>query len=157
MRRYSPSARQADPDIRPARLQVAVAGAALVRAGNRLDDREAEPGPARRPSRVGAAEALEGPVEELRREALPAILDVEFHRPVRLGGAHTDLPAAVLEGVLDHVGERLLDPHPVTVHPEAIGGFDHELAVRRSDPGAETLPHIAEDAGESDRPELDCE
>src|SRR5918994_4381840 len=157
MPRESPSARQADPDVRPAHVAIAGTGAAPVRAGDRLDDRKAEPGPAPRPPGIGAAEPLEGPVEELGGEARAAVLDVELHRAVRLGCPHTDLPAAVLEGVLDHVGERLLDPDPVALHPEAIGGFDHELAVRRSDPGAETLPHIAEDTGESDRPELDRE
>ena len=80
-------ARQLDPDVGPAAVAVGGVRAAPVGAGDRLDDRQAEPRAIASPSLVGAAEALEGPVEEVVRESRSAVLDMDLEVARGLPGA----------------------------------------------------------------------
>src|SRR4029077_8571729 len=96
------SARELDPDVGP--VPVGGVGAATMRSGDRLDDRQAKPGAVAATGRVGAAEALEGAVEELRWEPRAAIGDVDLEVVVGHGGAQGDLPRSVLDRVLNQVG-----------------------------------------------------
>ncbi len=80
---------------------------------DQVDDREAEPGAALAAGLVGAAEALERPLEEAGRKARAVVADVQLDAPVRRARPEPDRALAVAERVLDQVVERLLEPQPV--------------------------------------------
>src|SRR4051794_36484839 len=99
-------------------------GASPVRAGDRLDDRETEPGAVPPAGGIGLAEALEGAPDEVGGEARAAILDVDRPSAVGLARADGDLPATVLDRVLNQVGERLLEAQPVPLDIQPVGRLD---------------------------------
>src|SRR5438093_3105341 len=105
--------RERDAHVRAAFRPVGRARHPVVGARDRGDDREPEPG-SRAAARVaGAAEALEGVLEELLRDASALVAHVELERAVRSCRGERDRAAAVTERVVDEIAERLLDAQAV--------------------------------------------
>src|SRR5918996_6057864 len=134
--------RQHDPDVSALALAIRGVGAAPMRPGDRLDDREAEPGAVAAARRVALAEALEGAIDEVGGEARAAVLDVNRHLPIPLARSHGDLAPAVLDRVLHQVGERLLDAQAVTVHRQSVSRLDHDRPPLRIDASREALAEV---------------
>ena len=74
-----------------------------MRLGDRRRQRQPKPGSAARPRLVGSAEPLEGARQEVGREALTSVDDVELDLAVTVDRAEADRPRAVLEGVVDEI------------------------------------------------------
>src|SRR6185369_9486413 len=117
-------------------------GAAAMGPRDRLDDRQAEPGAVAAAGGIAPAEALEGAVDELGREAGAAILDVDLDLAHRIACPDGDLAGAVLEGVLDQVGERLLEAQAIALDREAVRGLDDQRASGVRGTGREALPQV---------------
>src|SRR5262245_38123653 len=100
---------QLDPDVRAGAISVGGMRAASMSARNRLDDCEAEPCAIAASGGIAPAEALEGPTDEAGGESRAAVLDVDRHLAAGFTRADGDLAPAVLDRVLDQVGERLLE------------------------------------------------
>src|SRR5581483_859975 len=88
------------------------------------NDCEAEAHTGRLARSLGAAEALEGVRDKLRREAGAVVADPELECSVLLGGLEPYRACAVAERVLDEVGQRLLQPPPVAAHDHAASRDD---------------------------------
>jgi hypothetical protein len=86
-----------------------------------LDDGEPEPGSGFTLA-VATAEALEGMLEELRREAGAFVGDVELEGAVRSRNGESNLAVAVAECILDEVGESLLEAETIAV--QRLAGLD---------------------------------
>ena len=96
-------------------------GAAAVGLGDRLTIASPRPAPPRPAGGVGSGEPLEGPVEEVVREAAAVVADVKLDGFAVHGGRfEPDLVAAVAKRVVDEVAERLLQPMPVAAHRRAL-------------------------------------
>ena len=86
-----------------------------VRLGDRVDDGQAEPDPARRTGagRIGAGKAIKDPAQRLIRDAAALILDLDHH-PAHAVGAGSQLDSRrgqrVLDGVLEQGIERRAQP-----------------------------------------------
>jgi hypothetical protein len=78
-------------------------------ASDRVDDREPEPGTARA-AFVATAEALELMPRDPGREPRPTVADVHLDRCATGARDELYLAAAVTEGVVEHVADRLLHP-----------------------------------------------
>src|SRR5829696_4064925 len=130
-------------------------GAAAVGAGDRVDDREAEPRSVTAAGRIAPAEALERLPDEAGRKARTAVLDVDRDLAVALIGTDGDLPIAVLDRVLDEVRERLLEAQPVALHRHAVRRLDHQRASLYLRPCGEALAHVTEQLSDSDSPQVE--
>src|SRR5206468_6565167 len=75
-----------DPDVGAAAGMVGRHRPPAMGTGDDVDDREAEPRAAPRPRLIGPAEALEGPVEEARREPRPPVDHMQLDDAVSLRG-----------------------------------------------------------------------
>src|SRR5215218_10811425 len=117
---------------------------AAVGLGYHVDDREAEARPPACARGIGAAEALERLLKELRREALAAIDDVQLDATVTPSRLQQDRSAAVAKRILDEIAERLLGPQAVGGDLERGVGVDRELPVRCSRPLLVALAHRRE-------------
>jgi hypothetical protein len=100
-----------------------------VGLGDRPNDREAEPGAAARAGRVAAGEALEGAIGQVGREARTAVGHLQLDAPVGLGaaGAQHDLAAAVAEGVVNEVPERLAEAELVRLHAQPVAALHADV------------------------------
>ncbi len=74
---------------------------------------------------------------EVRRQPGPFVRHVQFHRAVRGARGHAHRSAAVAEGVLDQVGEGLLDARPIRLDLEARVGLARQDATRGRGPPRE--------------------
>ena len=115
-----------------------------------LHDREAEPGAAHLPRapRVDAVESLEQASEVLLLDAAAVVLDAQAHAWngafARLGAqGHRGALGAVLHGVVDEVGEHLLERAAIGLHLEAL----RRLELERDLPLLRALAKHAEEVG----------
>ena len=116
-------------DVRSTGGRGSKTGAAAVRAGDELDDREAEPGSAAAARLVGAAEAVERALSELGRETPAGVADVQLHeRSPRLGPGQLDRPLAVRERIVDEVHDRLADAKRIGLDLQ-LGLHDSQLST----------------------------
>ena len=88
---------------------------------------------------VGAGEALEGTVEELRRKSRPGVGDPEEDAVPLLRRVEADGRGAVPECVLDEARERAFEPYPVGLdltrrlsHLDRAGGPNRRATLSRS-------------------------
>src|SRR5829696_6168308 len=117
-----------NPHIRPATFALAAARVTAVRAGDRVDDREAQPGAAARARAVATREALErGSVQRLV-EAGAAVEHVQPDAAARLLGQQLDRAIAVAERVVHQVSERLLHAKAIRLQRQAVSGVHAQLA-----------------------------
>ena len=79
---------------------------------------------------IGAAEALEGVIEELGRESGALSSTWSSSRAPPRSALRRDLALAVVERVLDQVGERLLQAQAVALDREPVGRLDDQRPAR---------------------------
>jgi hypothetical protein len=115
-----------------------------VRGRDELDDRQPEPGPTAAARLVGAAEAVERALPELVREAGAGIADVKLHQAVPFLGPQHDRAAAVGEGVVDEVHERLARAERIGVDVE-VRLLDSKLPAERARPVREAQRRVGEE------------
>ena len=118
-----------------------------VRAGDHVDDRQAQPRALARPGRVAAREGLERALDESRRKAVSLVLDVELDAPVRRAALEEDPAAAVAQGVLDQVPEGLFNSQPVGVEGEPLIDSNLEGALGLRGSAGISLANPHEDYG----------
>src|SRR5207342_3381838 len=109
---------------RSANLPVRGARGATVRACDRVDDREAEPGPSSTAGIVRSAEALERTRKESPLETCAFVGDVELHVAVPCLRADSNGSSAVPESVVHEVSERLPNPPSVDLDLQRGGRVD---------------------------------
>src|SRR5205807_786482 len=78
------------------------------------------PGPVPAAARIRAAEALERPVNELRREPCSLVAHVQLEPAVDRGHAKAHLARAVADSDVEQVAQRLLEPSPVTDQSQPV-------------------------------------
>src|SRR3954452_1936625 len=107
LRRLPVGNSELDPDVRASAVGVSGRRPAAVSLRDRPDDRQPQSGAVARAGRVRSAEPLEGVGQELGREALALVGDVEPHAAVGRPRPDPNGSGAVAQGVLDKIPKRL--------------------------------------------------
>src|SRR5688572_11995734 len=115
------ASRECDPDGHAAFPAVRRARRAPVGLRDRPDDREAETGASRAPSRIRAAEALERVREERRRKPRTVVADRQHDATVRRFGGEANRAVTVAQSVVDEDVERLLDAPAIRTEHDVAG------------------------------------
>jgi hypothetical protein len=118
-----------------------------VRLGDRCCQGQAEAGAPARPRVIRAAETLEGMWQELGREALSLVHDVELDVPVAVDRAQADVARTMPEGVVDEVAECLLEAEPVAGETHAVRRLSLDRAARLLGPRLERLLDGCQEVG----------
>src|SRR3954470_1011987 len=112
---------------------------------DRAHDRQAEPGPAAaRAGGVAAAEAFEGPRDELRRKARACVGYREHRRPGIFRGVQLDRSLPVPEGVVEEIADRLAQARFVGDDAESGRGGHTNAAFAFAGSVGETITDAVE-------------
>src|SRR4029077_1184106 len=109
-----------EPDVGARAAVVADVCGSTVRLGDRLRDREAEPGPVARPRLIDSGEALERMRDELRIEARAVGAHVALDLSIWRARIEAEVVASIPERVVDEVAQRLLEPEPIPADPDVV-------------------------------------
>lgn len=101
--------RDREPGVGAPGRGVGETGAAAVRGGDRLDDRQAEAGAAAITTGALPDETAEAAFQHLSRESGPVVAHVELDHPALPRDLDPDLARGMGDAVLDEVGQGLIE------------------------------------------------
>ena len=99
------------------------------------------------PASLDPVESLENVLALLERNAGPTISDRNRGALVFVTNRDLDIPAAVRDGIVDEIGDRVEQEIPVAIHGHLSAAFEFNAAALLFGRGAKQIGNLAGDLG----------